>query len=1514
MNAPDIEFRRIRPLAGSRGAGFEESCCQLAKLEPACNGDQFFRKGRGADAGVECYWRRSNGNEIGWQAKYSFSWTNKLRQQLNRSISKALAKHPNLTEYVVCLPFDLPDSRNSSRKSAREKWADWCTKWENKAKEQGRDLVIALWDRSELCSRLTQNKPANSGHLHYWFGLEPVTEEWFRDQFEKAKGSLGSRYTPETNIELTIQQDLLAFLRSIPLQDTVDGWSFGVSTCSHRALGAIREVGATDAEVHSHSMVQAIGELTLSLESFPKGPDQPFPVEAWRSKNSHCLTVAKQALHWVSDLPLAENPSVHAESPRKRALRELGKLIEVLFEMQDALSSDRWKLANANAVLLQGAAGVGKSHLLADIVERQLKAERPAILLLGAKFVDGEIWPQIRDQLGRPPDEQFNHFLGMLDAAGRVTGVKAVLCVDAINERNGVDVWPERLVAFLKDFRAFPYVGVILSCRSDYVEHLIPDAVGDDQLLRVDHPGFAMSGGEAARAYLDMRGIVRPGAPNLVPEFENPLFLKTCCDSLERENKTELPRGLRGITKIFDYYREAVVSSLNKQMGLYPHQEIVPKAINGFVGLLINTGISSISKHEAIDHFESVLPSNGNLTRSLLSQLTSEGILTVESVRNEDGSWTEIVRFTFERFSDHMIAAHLLSKHLNVSRPSSSFRAGEPLYELAFGPKSFERAGIIGALAIQLPKAANLEILDVGDSQSAVARRAFVDSLLWREQSQFTENTLKLVLDICSPSQCNDILISISTEPANQFNASFLHKKLMKLSMPQRDKRWSVYLARQGLRGSVATLISWAIESDLAHIEKDRARLAGTTLAWFLTTSHREIRDKATKGLANLLSRDLSLAVSLLRDFQEVDDLYVLERLLAAAYGAALQGNHSRTLADFAQVVHDVIFADGKPPANALLRDHALGIIEYARAQGVLQGSIDLGRARPPYKSAWPIELVPDELIAGYTEDHGKGPIQDSIVYSTVFDGDFARYVVDHTLRQWSPATIGTARLPSFNETYTAWRDEFWTTATNKQRRTLDLFERAANEARNVPIHETTPEIQQLEAAEKALKQVLTTRDWDGFRAQTKHTPWHLPSTAWLRDTTAHFNTYWARRWICKRAHDLGWTSERFSKFDDSTRNWGRNEHRVERIGKKYQWLAFQELLARMADNLVFLGDSWMDDRERQPVYCGARQIHRRDIDPSLLVTGTHYDGWREWGERWWVPINPQLRDMQPHERHAWLHSDRDIINSSDLIELCDPATGRQWLALSGFAKWSGFGLHAGEKTRRCETWFRLTCLLVRRNHQKRIIDHFRGRILTNPSSLPEHQPPEDFYLGEYLWHPGMRDMANWSSQGTFRDYPVPLRGATVDYFCESGGYDYSIDKTVRVETPAPWLAKKMMLRLQSGRALTYVGPDDRKMFFDPSVSEPGPAAALVDREAFLKILDDENLSAIWIVAGEKNIYGSCEPISGFGGCMRHTGIYSFDGDSLGRLLHTDRQHPSRQQVREFFGEQPIPPGIETRD
>ena len=625
--------------------------------------------------------------------------------------------------------------------------------------------------------------------------------------------------------------------------------------------------------------------------------------------------------------------------PERLVQHFLYKLMDVLNEIEDTLASNRWRLTNAKAVLLQGPAGIGKSHLLADIVEHHLHEGGQALLLLGGDFIDNEPWPQIRDQLDLPPTEQFKHFLGSLDAAAQAVGIRAIVCVDALNERNGTDVWPQRLAAFLNTFEAFPRVSVIVSCRSTYVRHVIPDDLDEDRLLRVDHKGFAANGGEAAKVYLDKRGMVRPGAPNLLPEFENPLFLKTCCDSMEKEGKTEFPKGLRGVTSIFEFYNKAVTQSLNKRMKLDPNLEIVPKAITDIAQLLADAGKGYAPKRDAVALFESVLDSGGRLEKSLLTQLESEGLLTGEPLRQDDGSFAEMVRFTFERFSDHAIASRLLDDHLNARDVAGSFQSGQPLQKFVFGPENYERAGIIQAMAIQLPERTGVEILDVGAKESNVVRSSFLSSLLLREQSHFTGRTFELVRGLVQTDELTDLFVSISTEPSNKFNALFLHKQLMKMTMPERDAFWSVYLAERGFEGPVETLISWALQNDLKHIDEDRAYLAATMLTWFFTTSHREVRDKATKALACILSSRLSLAARLLGDLVNVNDPYVLERLLAACYSAALQGTREAGLGKLSQVVFDTVFANGKPPvkrASARPRTWHCRVRSVARRSGSL--------------------------------------------------------------------------------------------------------------------------------------------------------------------------------------------------------------------------------------------------------------------------------------------------------------------------------------------------------------------------------------------------------------------------------------------------------------------------------------------------------------------------------------------------------------------------------------------------
>lgn len=201
MPLPEIDFAKIRPHDGSRHAAFEQLCSQLASLENHPPGSEFIRKGSGGDAGVECFVRLPDGTERGWQAKYVFDWDG-LSTQLDSSMNALIKKHPPMKEVIICLPFNLPDSRRKRGISARQKWENWKSKWELKVAREQRALSIALWDESKLQGLLTTDTPAHVGQLFYWFDTECLTSEWFTAKFNKARAALGSRYTPETNVEL----------------------------------------------------------------------------------------------------------------------------------------------------------------------------------------------------------------------------------------------------------------------------------------------------------------------------------------------------------------------------------------------------------------------------------------------------------------------------------------------------------------------------------------------------------------------------------------------------------------------------------------------------------------------------------------------------------------------------------------------------------------------------------------------------------------------------------------------------------------------------------------------------------------------------------------------------------------------------------------------------------------------------------------------------------------------------------------------------------------------------------------------------------------------------------------------------------------------------------------------------------------------------------------------------------------------------------------------------------------
>ena len=97
----------------------------------------------------------------------------------------------------------------------------------------------------------------------------------------------------------------------------------------------------------------------------------------------------------------------------------------------------------------------------------------PAILLISSQFFLHDPHTQILERLDLR-GLAFSSFLGTLDSAGQAAGIRATILVDALNERYGIELWREHLATLISEVKRFPHVSLIVSCRSTYLNLLLP--------------------------------------------------------------------------------------------------------------------------------------------------------------------------------------------------------------------------------------------------------------------------------------------------------------------------------------------------------------------------------------------------------------------------------------------------------------------------------------------------------------------------------------------------------------------------------------------------------------------------------------------------------------------------------------------------------------------------------------------------------------------------------------------------------------------------------------------------------------------------------------------------------------------------------------------------------------------------------------------------------------------------------------------------------------------------------
>ena len=1220
---------------------------------------------------------------------------------------------------------------------------------------------------------------------------------------------------------------------------------------------------------------------------------------------------------------------------RKKPYGELVHHVQgVLSSLNDIVEVSRHadSLADGQLLLLKGDGGTGKTHLLCDFAKKRIDAQLPTVILMGQKFLsDDNPWVQLLQQLDLT-DTNAETFVGALEAAAQASGSRALVLVDALNEGNGRRIWPDNLSSFLLRLEKSPWIGVVVSVRSSYEDVVIPEDVRD-KAVHLTHYGFGDQVYDAALAYFSYYEIEFPSAPLLQPEFSNPLFLKTICKGLHDRGEKRIPRGFQGITAVFELYLESINSRLAKVLDYDPKDNLIRAALDKLSEVLLESGNRWLSRSRAKEVVDEIFPGNG-LSRSLYQGLVNEGVIVEERSWWGADSPEEVVFVSYDRFTDHIIADLLLRSRadkwrnlvipaprikqfwrsakatfrslVEFPRPKQSLpgRAGLALLQRE-GPNLPQ--GLIEALCVIVPEQTGQELprlvpklLDL-----PVIGDAFLKSIVWRRLESFSEETLEVFNELLEGGKFwedpLDALLTISTVPDHPFNAYLLDRRLRRDSMPDRDSWWSTYLHRtRGTQGSVDRLIDWASglrPSD--DIEDSVVDLAATTIAWMLATPNRPLRDKATKSLVSLLTGRAESTVRLVDRFADVDDPYVLERLFAVAYGVAMRSHDLASVGKLASVVYRRVFASGSPPVHILLRDYARGVIERAICLGA-DVVLDENLIRPPYASIWP-SIPCEDCVEALTPNREQGAwVGGDLEWSrnrirrSVTGDDFARYVISNdspsnwlSLRleeePWkSPEERKQALLLELNESELAAWDEYQTAKAElppfihlvfTKIRDAEADSDDTEGSRFPPVDEQAYEqaCRQVDLSYEHLMAELTEEhraEMESILSEENESEGRLGP---------RFDKRLIQRYVIWRVFDLGWTIERFGYFDRfDIGSSGRDAAKPERMGKKYQWIAYHEILAYISDQFHYR-DRWGSQRDRH--YLGPWQQMLRDIDPSFtLLFRPGGTGWGPHTPAWWG--KELYKSWQEEIEHGeWVSRTTDIPEVNPLLEVVHPDDGTRWLNVYGHFVWQQphpadvdpFDVMRREIGINCVGYF------VKEGDAEAFAEWSKtseNSRLTNPGTLDLF----GVFIGEYGWAPAFEyfdesgDGDNESVPFETSDWQGFALPACQTYHAGISSFDCSAEDGMNLSLPHHDFVCRLGLKWD-GVACAFVDDEGKLAAYDPTAHEGGPTAFLLREDLVKEYLAGQGLALCWVIVGEKWIIGERSNPE-FHGRLKISGVY----------------------------------------
>ena len=407
--------------------------------------------------------------------------------------------------------------------------------------------------------------------------------------------------------------------------------------------------------------------------------------------------------------------------------------------------------------------------------------------------------------------------------------------------------------------------------------------------------------------------------------------------------------------------------------------------------------------------------------------------------------------------------------------------------------------------------------------------------------------------------------------------------------------------------------------------------------------------------------------------------------------------------------------------------------------------------------------------------------------------------------------------------------------------------------------------------------------------------------------------------------NELSYKDEWFTDYDNRAEGYNNpryNGPRNERIGKKYQWIAMYNILARVSDNCKMIEPYSTDEKELR--YEGPWEPYVRDFDPTLncdIKYNLDVPKLKQFDE-FIDSVNREISKVNVNDdvnQNDWLNDEGCFYENLGDVTVMKDDNDVEWISLSKYLSNKFQDLLDGKPF----VWGWVHAYFVTQKQCEDILEYANKGIDIRNETLKYENKIYTLFNGEYPWAPSCKSVLSnakinavvntgeketkfyktfdfdiWDEEGdviisddstsyTYSSYEKNVEFEIGEILCANTElsweeeFDMTKDNTISLMVPCSELINKYNLKKFANSSLYY---DEYKNLaaFDTHINLD-VGCVVVRKDIIDNFLKEENLILIWVLEGAKELHRN--DYSTYK-CNYWTGVITYDGSDLRKIIY----------------------------